>query len=100
MAMKPAGKAIVAAVVVLGALAGAHFGGVFDKLKKQGETVQAAPVVEQVVPAPAVVAQPEPVAAAPAASPAPAPVATTQPSGPTARQSDAFDQLIRQSGTK
>jgi hypothetical protein len=98
MAMKPAGKAIVAALVVLGAIAGAHFGGVFDKLKKQGETVQTAPIVEQVAPASAVVTQPEPVAATPVAPPAPTSI--PQPINSPVRQADALDQLIRQSGTK
>lgn len=96
MAMKPAGKAIVAALVVLGAIAGAHFSGAFDKLKKQGEAAQvAAPVVEQSAPAPVAV-QPEP-APAPVAAPAPS---LPQPYSSPIRQADALDQLIRQSGTK
>lgn len=97
MAMKPAGKAIVAALVVLGAIGGAHFGGVFDKLKKQGDAVVATPpaattqVASEPVPAAperTITAAPEPVA--------PAPVAAT----PAPRKNDALDALIRQSGTK
>lgn len=98
MAMKPAGKAIVASLVVLAAIAGAHFSGAFDKLKKQGEAAQAAPaavVVETpAAPAPMVAQQPEPVAAPPAS------VSIPQPVNSPTRQSDAFDTLIRQSGSK
>lgn len=99
MAMKPAGKAIVAAVVVLGAIAGAHFGGVFDKLKKQGEATVAVQPASTQGPSEPVPMPPERTITAPP-EPAAAPASTPQPVNSPVRQSDAFDQLIRQSGAK
>lgn len=89
MAMKPAGRAIVAGLFVVVGLAALHFGGVFDKLKKKGEEIQA------VQPAPE--PPPSPVVERPAPAPEPAPVVAAPQSS---NKGDAFDQLIRQSGTK
>ena len=96
MAMKPAGKAILIGLVTIAGAFGVYQSGI---LKPKQPPVVEAPVHQNIPePAPAVSAKEaadEAARAATAARPTP-----PQPINTPLQQSDAFDQLIRQSGKK
>lgn len=93
MAMKPAGKAILIGVFALIAVGGIYQSGVLKSAPKP-EVVEA-PVPEPMPAVSAKEAADEAAQAATAARPTP-----PQPINTPPQQSDAFDQLIRQSGKK
>jgi hypothetical protein len=90
MALKPAGKAILIGALAVAAAVVGIYSGVLDKPHRKP------PEAAVVAPMP----QTESVAERPAPTPEPAPVVQVPVEQPAVKKNDAFDALIRESGTK